>query len=173
MQLIQTCPCCHKHISFKELFLSWSSASKSDNKLIKCPYCKRPIQKLGVYEKHGMMAMIPLFALPWIYSSYPIGLWVGVAALLYGLLVFWLLYSWVPLICLEQSLKEEIKKDSSDDSVIVNLLIGVVVIVFFVSIVSMFFSFATTMKEKQQQKNFQKEANQLLQNKNIWGERRT
>ena len=94
-----------------------------------------------------MVAMIPLFALPWIYSSYSIGLWVGVAALLYGLLVFWLLYSRVPLICLEQSLKKETKKDSSDDSVIVNLLIGVVVIVFFVSIIGMFFSFATTMKE--------------------------
>jgi len=147
MILFRRCPCCHKHISFKKLFLSWSSASKSDNKLIKCPYCKRPIQKLGVYEKHGMVAMIPLFALPWIYSSYSIGLWVGVAALLYGLLVFWLLYSRVPLICLEQSLKKETKKDSSDDSVIVNLLIGVVVIVFFVSIIGMFFSFATTMKE--------------------------
>ncbi len=148
MILFRKCPCCHKHISFKELFSAWMVASKNSDKLVRCPHCRQAVQELAIYEKYGLLGALPLFGVPLVYSSPYIGYIVGFGSLIYTFLLFWLLYMKIPLVCRGEYSPKEVQKETEKDSRINRYIVGIIAIVFFVSIVSMFFSFATTMKEK-------------------------
>ncbi len=151
MQLTQKCPCCHKRISFRELFSAWTLASKNSDKLVRCPQCQQVVQELAIYEKYGLLGALPLFGVPLVYSSPYIGYIVGFGSLMYIFLLFWFLYMKIPLVCQGEYSPKELQKGTEKDSRINHYVVGIIAIVFFVSIISMFLSFATTMKEKNKQ----------------------
>ena len=105
-KLTQQCPCCNEKITFKELFKAWSLSSKN-NKLVKCEKCQKPIQELAIYEKHGLIGALPLFAVPMIFENPSNGYIVGLLSLIYGLLLFWMLYILIHLKCLDESSKKD------------------------------------------------------------------
>jgi uncharacterized oligopeptide transporter (OPT) family protein len=151
---IKRCPCCHKTITFKELFSAWSLASKNSDKKVICHSCKKQIQNLLIYEKYALLGALPLFGIPLFYSNDYLAYIVAFGSLIYGIILFWLLYMKIPLVCKgyemninEKETQNEIKKDSSINQYVV----GIIAIAFFISIISMFLSFANTMKEKNRQ----------------------
>ena len=148
----QQCPCCQAKISFKELFLAWITASKNDDKLVRCPHCQQTVQELAIYEKYGLFGGLPLFGVPLIFTSPYVGYMVGLGSLVYMFLLFWLLYIKIILVCEGEYSQKEAQKEK--DSRINQYVVGIITIVFFVSIISMFFSFATTMKEKNKQQMY-------------------
>jgi len=105
-KLTQQCPCCNEKITFKELFKAWSISSKS-NKLVTCKKCQKPIQKLAIYEKYGLIGALPLFAVPMVFENPSSGYIVGLLSLIYGLLLFSMLYILIPLKCLDESNKKD------------------------------------------------------------------
>jgi hypothetical protein len=152
-KLTQKCPCCGEEIKFKELFKAWSLASKNDDKLVRCQSCHKPIQELAICEKYGLIGALPLFGVPFVFESQYIGYVVGLVSLIYGLLLFWVLYLWVPLKCIDQhEQNSSIEHASSEDEKITQYVVVVIAIVFFLSIFSMFYSFSQDMKEKNRQK---------------------
>ena len=151
MKFLKQCPCCHKKISFKELFSAWMLASKKSDKLVRCSHCLQPIQKLSVYENYGLFGALPLFGVPLVYSNLTVEYFMVLGSVVYTFLLFWLLYIKIPLICQNQYGLKDISKETKKDSRIEQYIVAIIAVVFFISIISMFFSFATTMKEKSRQ----------------------
>ena len=145
----QQCPCCNEKIIFKGMFKAWSSASKNDDKLVRCPKCHKPIQKLALYEKYGLSGALPLFAIPLVFESQYIAYLVGLFSLLYGIFLFWMLYILVPLECIdENNQKDVIERASDQEEKYTQYAIIIITLVFFLSIFSMFYSFNREMKNR-------------------------
>ncbi len=137
MQLINKCPCCGEKITFFQMYKMWNSASKRNEEFLYCPFCKKKIGTMSVYERYGLFGALPLFGMPLVYDeSATVYLMAGII-LLYVSLLFYLLYRLIPLNCIGdlEPLKEE-RQDTDEKHDLLAVII--IALIFFVSIFAVF-----------------------------------